>query len=169
MSRYPKAGPKRPGKKTVAPKKPAAKKVAPKKAVKSKPIPQQVAEESAQQRVAFRATQHGKTEAGTRRVLILGDQALETREVTAIDWDPNDFDVSATPAHSTVEEQFDSSDRYRYAGMLKDLPAPPPTTKRSKFWRQYQDELGKFIGWPAAMKLTKDKVISRLVLRKPAR
>ena len=48
--------------------------------------------------------------------------------------------------------------------------APPPPGRLSKFWRQYQDtETGEFIGWPAAMKLTKDKVISRLVLRKPAR
>lgn len=170
MSRYPsKAGPKRPGKKKVAPKKPAAKKVAPKKAVKSKPIPQQVVEKSAQQRVAFQATQHGKTEAGLRRALILGEQALEAREVTAIDWDPNDFDVSATPAHLTVEEQFDLSDRYRYAGMDKELPAPPPTTKRSKFWRQYQDESGKFIGFAKALTKTKDQVISRLRLRRKAK
>jgi hypothetical protein len=47
-------------------------------------------------------------------------------------------------------------------------PAPPPTSAKSKFWRQYQDtETGEFIGWLKALTLTKARVISRLRLRKP--
>jgi len=49
-------------------------------------------------------------------------------------------------------------------------PAPPPTSAKSKFWRQYQDtETGEFIGWLKALTLTKERVISRLRLRKPNR
>lgn len=66
--------------------------------------------------------------------------------------------------HPTVEEQYLADADFG----TRALPAPPPPTKRSKFWRQYQDtETGEFIGWRAAAKLTKDKVISRLRLRKP--
>ena len=66
--------------------------------------------------------------------------------------------------HPTVEEQYLADADFG----ARALPAPPPATKRSKFWRQYQDtETGEFIGWRAAAKLTKDKVISRLRLRKP--
>lgn len=54
--------------------------------------------------------------------------------------------------------------------VIAQVGAPPPPGPKSKWWRQYQDtETGKFIGWRAAAKLTKDKVISRLRLRKVAR
>lgn len=43
----------------------------------------------------------------------------------------------------------------------------PPTTARSKFWRQYQDTTtGGFIGWARARMLSAGQVISRLRLRK---
>lgn len=83
-------------------------------------------------------------------------------------------DVSE-PQHPTVEEQAGSlfggpGTVLARTTFYPKLPAPPPPTKRSKFWRQYQDtETGEFIGWRAAAKLTKDKVISRLRLRKVAR
>lgn len=51
---------------------------------------------------------------------------------------------------------------------MTNTPAPPPTSAKSKFWRQYQDtETGEFIGWLKALTLTKARVISRLRLRKP--
>ena len=50
------------------------------------------------------------------------------------------------------------------------LPAPPPPSPKSKWWRQYQGtETGKFIGWRKVLTKTKNQVISRLRLRKPAR
>lgn len=138
MSRYPKKpGPKKPGKKA------AAKKVAPKKAIKSKPIPQQVAANSARERSKRKASALPHVDVSERNV------GFDTASCA-------DGEVYGTRKLLLGEQRF----------IEPDLPAPPPTTKRSKFWRQYQDEFGKFIGWPAAMKLTKDQVISRLVLRK---
>lgn len=65
-------------------------------------------------------------------------------------------------ARQTVEEQFETEARA--------LPAPPPPSPKSKWWRQYQDtETGEFIGWRKVLTKTKDQVISRLRLRKPAR
>lgn len=76
--------------------------------------------------------------------------------------------------HPTVEEQHERDTRRAralnesFAGQVLDyeLPAPKPPGPLSKFWRQYQDEEGRFIGWAAASKLTKNQVISRLVLRR---
>lgn len=68
--------------------------------------------------------------------------------------------ASTQPVRQTVEEHFDSD---------AALPAPPPSPK-SKWWRQYQDtETGEFIGWRKVLTKTKNQVISRLRLRKPAR
>lgn len=142
-------------KKSPAPKRGGKKKCAPKKAVKRKPIPQQVTEKAVKERI-------GKT-------LFLGDQKLVDVPLgQGVVFDARDFDVVAIDSTErlTVEEQFDTNDRYRYATMEKDLPAPKPPGPGSKFWRQYQDESGKFIGWRKALTKTKDQVISRLVLRK---
>lgn len=47
-------------------------------------------------------------------------------------------------------------------------PAPPPQSKRSKYWRQYKDTVtGFFIPWIEAAKRTTAGVTSRLRLRKP--
>lgn len=134
-------------KKQPATKRGGKKKCAPKKAVKRKPIPQQVTEKAVKERI-------GKT-------LFLGDQKLEAVPLgQGVVFDARDFDVVAIDSTErlTVEEQFEAEARA--------LPAPPPPGQKSKFWRQYQDESGKFIGWRKALTKTKDQVISRLVLRK---
>lgn len=162
MTRYQKPGPKRGGKK----------KVAPKKAAKSKPIPQQVVEKTAARR------DRGVSLTTTANTGFRGDPAA-LAAMTELQL----AEKGAAPGvlvHPTVEEQFDLSDRYRYAADLTchtatapfsddDLPAPKPPGPKSKFWRQYQDESGQFIGFAKALTKTKDQVISRLRLRKPPR
>ena len=155
------------------------KKVAPKKAVRSKPIPQQVAEQSARKRALARPDDGGSFKGlvgpagsgfpieqlppaaihddvaadGSRPVLFLGEQRLYGATGQPV-WDERDYGVipiDSRPADDPFE-----------------LPAPKPPGPLSKFWRQYQDEEGRFIGWAAASKLTKLQVTSRLRPRKTA-
>lgn len=68
-----------------------------------------------------------------------------------------------------TERQADLAAAIDASDMMPEYPAPPPPGPKPKFWRQYQDETGKFIGWRKALTKTKDQVISRLRLReKPA-
>lgn len=140
-------------KKKAPARKGGAKKCAPAKAVKRKPIPQQVTEREVRERILKKGHAVGKSEAA--------EAAFKPADGATI--------YGGAIKHPTVEEQFDSSDRWRYAiqpGEERTLPAPPPPGPKSKFWRQYQDETGKFIGWRKALTKTKDQVISRLRLRK---
>lgn len=132
------------------------KKVAPKKAVRSKPIPQQVAEQSTRNRVMLKMPAVGPSAPiiNPPRELFLGEQRLYGAKGQPV-WDERDFGVIPIEARP-------ADDPYT-------LPAPKPPGPLSKFWRQYQDEEGRFIGWAAASKLTKLQVTSRLRLRKPKR
>lgn len=149
-------------KKKAPARKGGAKKCAPKKAVKRKPIPQQVTEKA----IKDRQPKTDFTAAKSGALANADDRSGWKGMVGPVG---SDFPIEQLPAHPTVEEQFDSSDRCRYViqpGEERTLPAPPPPGPKSKFWRQYQDETGKFIGWRKALTKTKDQVISRLRLRK---
>ncbi len=130
-------------KKKAPARKGGAKNAAPKKApARKKPIPVLVAEKSVEERLE------------------------RSKPGNAPLYDP--ADVAFQPQHPNVEEQFER-DQLEQARALANMPATPPPGPKSKFWRQYQDsESGEFIGWRKALTLTKERVISRLRLRKQA-
>lgn len=157
-------------KKKAPARKGGAKKCAPKKAVKRKPIPQQVTEKAIKERQASKPREQTKTTSvGAKATAFGGPHSDQVTAAWGYEAMIGGHPSAITTPHPTVEEQFDTSDRWRYViqrGKERTLPAPPPPGPKSKFWRQYQDETGKFIGWRKALTKTKDQVISRLRLRK---